>query len=235
MPHALVETSLSVVVGAFTIFVVLLVVQLGVPSLQYVFSPYERHIEGTLAQDLKGNLLGGEGLRQSGTKMSSIAHISQLPALREDLHLFVAITTGPKNFDLRAEARRTWLSDCNLDISAYQHNSTNTSSSSFASSPCVYRFFIDKSTLVTEANNGSSDGNSSSALDALLFKEQDRYGDLVFRDACSLMRERHRHQGVHYGNIAHPNYTEDANEPSSRNPDYQLRRMYKIDWKVCFL
>jgi hypothetical protein len=93
------------------------------------------------------------------------------------------------------------------------------------SSVCDYRFFVD-STPVSHPP---------------LEQEQLSYGDLVFRDSCSLMKAHPAE--VNYGNSPplgeflkvkrtndsdHSAYYEDL-------PDYPVRRRYKIDWKVCFM
>jgi hypothetical protein len=74
---------------------------------------------------------------------------------------------------------------------------------------CDYRFFID----TTEKNTTIA-----------LHEEFNDFNDIIFRNSCSLMTTRHPDGGVNYGN-SHP----------IKSHDYQLRKMYKIDWKVCFL
>lgn len=74
---------------------------------------------------------------------------------------------------------------------------------------CDYRFFID-----------TTEKNTTLALE----EEFNDFNDIVFRNSCSLMFIRHPDGGVNYGN-SHP----------IKSHDYQLRKMYKIDWKVCFL
>jgi diadenosine tetraphosphatase ApaH/serine/threonine PP2A family protein phosphatase len=79
-----------------------------------------------------------------------------------------------------------------------------------ASPFCDYRFFIDK------AKENCSD----------LFDELVVYNDIVFRDGCDLMK-RHPYD-VNYGN------SPPRTEILAQSPDYLWRRLYKIDWKVCF-
>jgi hypothetical protein len=76
---------------------------------------------------------------------------------------------------------------------------------------CDYKFFIDK------AKEASTD----------LFGEQSTYEDMVFRDSCELMK-RHP-DSINYGN-APP-----REESLAEHPDYLWRRLYKVDWKVCFM
>ena len=80
-----------------------------------------------------------------------------------------------------------------------------------ASPVCDYKFFIDK------AKNTSED----------LFGELTTYDDIVFRDSCDLMN-RHP-DNINYGN------SPPREETLHEIPDYQFRRMYKVDWKVCFM
>ncbi len=86
-----------------------------------------------------------------------------------------------------------------------------------ASPRCTYRFFVDVAPdMMTKA----------------LLQEQRIYGDLVFREACPYMLQRHPNF-INYGNCqisgwGHVNVTLEER-------DYHVRRMYKIDWKVCFL
>lgn len=80
-----------------------------------------------------------------------------------------------------------------------------------ASPKCDYRFFVDK-----------AKENCTDIMDELAV-----YNDIVFRDSCELMK-RHPYY-INYGNS--PPRTEALTE----YPDYLLRRLYKIDWKVCFM
>ena len=131
--------------------------------------------------------------------------------------VFLSITSAPKHVTLRQSARNTWLMPC-------------------VSSPiCMYRFFID-----------ATSQNITEALSA----EQAKHGDLVFRDTCPYMLSRHPLH-VNYGNANVKDKTRAVEtSPGSgvfvRTPtvdvsadptlaDYPLRRMYKVDWKVCFL
>lgn len=73
---------------------------------------------------------------------------------------------------------------------------------------CDYRFFIDSHKNISES----------------LEEEESVHHDIVFRDECDLMKR-------------HPDYINYGNSPPTfvDYPDYPLRRMYKIDWKVCFM
>ena len=78
---------------------------------------------------------------------------------------------------------------------------------------CVYRFFID-----------------SIALSLDLQEEIATHKDIVIRNECKLMVARHPNGNINYGNS--PPAGSNVND---QLPDYLYRRMYKIDWKVCFL
>jgi len=87
---------------------------------------------------------------------------------------------------------------------------------------CEYRFFID-----------APDANVTEALQS----ETRTHGDLVFRRACGYMQQRHPPY-VNYGNSqvsswGKENVTGIGDDVVQQ--DYHLRRMYKIDWKMCFL
>jgi hypothetical protein len=138
---------------------------------------------------------------------------------------FLSITSGPHHAHLRSAIRQSWILPCRQ------------------SARCDYRFFIDtvSSSSSSSANNTASGSSSSSSniastvLEELLL-ENSTFGDLVFRDQCALMR---RHPlSINYGNsppVSGNLKIETEDETSFPNPDYPLRRMYKIDWKVCFL
>jgi len=90
------------------------------------------------------------------------------------------------------------------------------------SSQCEYRFFID-----------APDANVTDVLRV----EQRQHGDLVFRSSCGYMQQRHPPY-VNYGNSqvsswGKENVTGIGDDVVQQ--DYHLRRMYKIDWKICFL
>ena len=162
---------------------------------------------------------GKEGSPNSRQKVLSTP--SLIPEPRKDLPLFVGITSGYKNHALRMAARQTWLTNCtSFNVTAYTAYTANShnGSKSIGSPPtrCSYKFFVDK--MVNSAKPSEK---------KLLEEEQELFGDIVFRDECSFMKSRHPYLGVHYGNVAH------YDKNSTTNPDYQLRRMYKIDWKVC--
>jgi hypothetical protein len=94
----------------------------------------------------------------------------------------------------------------------------------------------------TENEKESVRATERNTVDLLL--ENATYGDLIFRDACPMLMSRHSLL-VNYGNsppigdnlfVQVPGQTEKEKEREKvPNPDYPLRRMYKIDWKVCFL
>ena len=79
---------------------------------------------------------------------------------------------------------------------------------------CDYRFFID----VVESN-----------VTAALSLENSTFHDVVVRGPwCPMMIDRHHHL-INYGNVMWNSSTDER-----LLPDYTLRMMYKIDWKVCF-
>ena len=84
---------------------------------------------------------------------------------------------------------------------------------------CEYIFFVDRQeTNLTEP----------------LIVENTTFGDLVFRGPwCPFMLERHHHR-INYGNFMETHGALDNSTIKTRLPEYQLRGMYKIDWKVCF-
>lgn len=78
---------------------------------------------------------------------------------------------------------------------------------------CDYRFFVD-------AANKSSELNAEISLNS----------DIITRDSCDLM-SRHPHE-INYGNSQLHSVDEHGKNVSYA---YEHRRLYKIDWKVCFL
>ena len=79
---------------------------------------------------------------------------------------------------------------------------------------CDYRFFIDA---------------YEKSLSNMIHEEQNKHGDLVFRDFCSLMS---RHPlSINYGNSGFGNLT----ATSDKADLYPARVFYKIDWKVCYM
>lgn len=87
---------------------------------------------------------------------------------------------------------------------------------------CDYRFFVD---------------TPHRLLTNELILENITHHDMVFREQCSLMKRHNDY--VNYGNspplagnLIHLNHELNVTEPL---PDYPLRRLYKVDWKVCFL
>lgn len=84
-----------------------------------------------------------------------------------------------------------------------------------ASPTCDYRYFIDTRNVT-----------------ASLLLENKEFDDLVFRDSCDLML-RHP-DNIHYGNSP-VEYDPMFDFVTEDRPNYYLRRMYKIDWKNCFM
>ena len=139
---------------------------------------------------------------------------------------FISITSGKHHAHLRHAIRNGWILPCRL------------------SPRCDYRFFVDAHPHITSLNTNSA--NNAGGPDLIL--ENATYGDLVFRDDCPMMLTRHS-LSVNYGNsppLGDNLFIQDPNPPplpaegekereKTPNPDYPLRRMYKIDWKVCFL
>ena len=94
------------------------------------------------------------------------------------------------------------------------------------SSLCDYRFFID---ILWQLASPT------------LREESGEYGDVVFRDSCSLMLERHPDNNVNY-KTAPPVKEHLAKSDSGPGksatisiPDYKYRRFYRVDWKICFM
>ena len=98
---------------------------------------------------------------------------------------------------------------------------------------CDFKFFIDAPSSMVKRTPS-------------LQLESTSYGDIIFRDSCPLM-QRHPDY-INYGNsppvgdnLFRVNRTEGnsndivADTGKIPNPDYPLRRLYKIDWKVCFV
>jgi len=83
------------------------------------------------------------------------------------------------------------------------------------------------------------------SLPSLLI-ENAKYSDMIFRDSCDIMK---RHPDyINYGNsppvgdnlfrinrTSNSSNNQESNFTKIPNPDYHFRRMYKVDWKVCFL
>jgi len=89
-----------------------------------------------------------------------------------------------------------------------------------ANPDCDYKFFVDK---------------SESDVDPTVKEESRLHRDMVFRDACPLIA---RHPSyINYGNSPprKENFHLTINNTVIDSPDYYWRRMYKIDWKVCFM
>ena len=120
--------------------------------------------------------------------------------------VFIHVTSAPSHFSLRESLRRSWIGEC------------------LTSTGCQYRFYVDY------APNNSTE---SMDLERRLINEQRHYSDIVMRDSCSYMMERHPSY-VNYSN-AHVYNEKEARDGGATYVDYPLRKMYKIDWKMCFL
>lgn len=85
---------------------------------------------------------------------------------------------------------------------------------------CDYRFFVDIL-------------NVSVPHFSHVVEENATYnGDMVARDAsyCAFMQERHIHPSINYGTVFKKPWVYGGGGA----PYYNLRALYKIDWKVCF-
>jgi hypothetical protein len=142
------------------------------------------------------------------TRFSNISALSKTKVRAKKSHeplVLLSITSGAHHSHLRHSIRSTWLLPC------------------IASPLCQYRFFVDAS---------ASAGNVSTAL----LEENDLYADMVFRDYCPYMQQRHPAY-IHYGNSQVSSFGKESLPGVQEDPvqhDYRLRRMYKIDWKICF-
>ena len=85
---------------------------------------------------------------------------------------------------------------------------------------CDYRFFIDR--------------NVTKASSSLLFEENSKYNDVVFRGSwCPFMEQRHPYPEINYGNHMN-NVTSETAMGTTKIPHYPYRGFYKVDWKACF-
>lgn len=128
------------------------------------------------------------------------------------LLLFISITSGPKHAHYRNAARESWLMPCQQ------------------SPLCDYRFFIDID------HSKLRNVNDTAGVHQKVLMEHLAYNDMVFRDSCSLM-ERHPAE-INYGNAPYAKENMEKKNEYGKTvpiPDYPFRRVYKIDWKVCFL
>lgn len=133
------------------------------------------------------------------------------PKSSQHLLTFISITSGPHHGHYRNAARSTWLVPCEK------------------SPLCDYRFFID----IDESRLRIND---TAGVNGKLIQESFQHKDIVFRDSCPLMK-RHPVE-INYGNspVAKENMERrDEFGNVIPVPDYKYRRVYKIDWKVCFL
>jgi hypothetical protein len=153
-----------------------------------------------------------------------------------DLLVFIYITSGLSHINLRNVIRSTWLQSC---IDSFY---------------CDYAFFIDQSynhSLLSQNHHhdhhnhdhhdGDNKGYDNDHYHYHYHHEYQTYHDIVYRDSCDLM-------------LRHPDYINYSNSPPSEEnihhkiindtgdtintityPDYPLRILYKIDWKICFL
>jgi hypothetical protein len=158
----------------------------------------------------------------------------------DDLLAFIYITSGLSHINLRNSIRSTWLQSC---IDSFY---------------CDYAFFIDQSynhSLLSQNHHQdyhdhhNYDHHEYKGYDDDYYQQQynhyhheyQTYHDIIYRDSCDLM-------------LRHPDYINYSNSPPSEEnihhkiinktgdnidtityPDYPLRILYKIDWKICFL
>ena len=80
---------------------------------------------------------------------------------------------------------------------------------------CDYHYFIDTLNITKD-----------------LILENKLYNDISFRNECELMSRHPKY--IHYGN-APIDSSPELMFVSEDKPDYYYRRMYKIDWKYCFM
>ena len=137
-----------------------------------------------------------------------------------ELLLFIYITSGLSHIHLRNAVRSTWLQPCIQSIH------------------CDYAFFADQSYNRSVVKSNYNHNN----VDYNLHHEYQTYHDIVYRDSCDLM-ERHPDY-INYGNsppttdnIEHKIINDQTGDVirTISYPDYPSRRIYKIDWKICFL
>jgi hypothetical protein len=145
----------------------------------------------------------------------------------KELTVFMAITSAPWYHHLRDAARDTWLLPCR-------------------SSPfCDYRFFVDKvlenvDTVIAEATRlkkltprnelGQYNKSLQANITVALAEEQIEQQDLVFRASwCRYMIDRHDEK-LNYGTVFKKPWVYGGGGVKY----YNLRGMYKVDWKICF-
>lgn len=138
------------------------------------------------------------------------------------LLVFISVTSGPAHGHFRHAARKSWLLSC------------------LASSKCDYRFFVDiDSHSFSQSNDKTDEHDQEKAkMHKDLRLENMTYGDLVFRDSCDMIMQRHPLH-INYGNspaskenvfhLSNPNDTDSG----VGHPDYILRRLYKVQLLPC--
>lgn len=138
------------------------------------------------------------------------------------LLVFISITSGPAHGHFRHAARKSWLLPCS------------------ASSKCDYRFFVDIDSHSFAHSNDKSDAHDQekATMHKDLRLENMTYGDLVFRDSCDMIMQRHPLH-INYGNSPASKdnvfHLSDPNDTTSGvgHPDYILRRLYKVPNLLC--
>eukprot|EP01038_Epipyxis_sp_PR26KG_P008517 gene8517-11514_t len=137
----------------------------------------------------------------------------------KEVELFISVTSAPLHAHLREAIRETWLKPC------------------ITSPLCDYYFFVD----ILPSNDTMEMERWTD-----LIEERNIYHDIAFRNSCELMN-RHP-KDINYGNSPPVstnkkdviiNIGKRDGKPITKEiedlPDYKYRRLYKIDWKVCFL
>jgi hypothetical protein len=187
--------------------------------------------------------------RASSNAYNTSAHGSNKPGSvnkAEELTLFIAVTSAPFNARLRQSARDTWLQPCKssqfcdymffvdkvLNPDAKASSSSSTSGAAGGGGHRAHaKIFNPLGFLSSQLKTGSiSAEDLDIKLSSELLDEQEKHHDIVFRgDWCALMA-RHDER-INYGNAV---LSSSGEEKEASLPKYQLRVMYKIDWKVCF-
>jgi len=86
---------------------------------------------------------------------------------------------------------------------------------------CDYRFFVDIMNIST-----------TPSLNYIVEENASRHYDMVSRENyyCRFMQERHPYEKLNYGNVFKRPWVYGGGGV----PYYNLRGLFKIDWKVCF-